>query len=75
MQAEAHRDDDLYNGDHGRYVLQNSPGIGGMKMLRFVKVMYDITDNAMKIPDDNHPDDFIIVFVSIDVQYFYHSQK
>lgn len=24
--AVAHPDDDLYNGDHGRYVLYNSPG-------------------------------------------------
>jgi len=61
LQAEAHYDDDLYDGDHGRYVLQNSPGIGGMKMLSFVKVMYDITDNIMKTPDDKRPDDFISI--------------
>ena len=28
--AVAHPDDDLYDGDHGRYVLQNSPGIDNM---------------------------------------------
>ena len=33
--AVAHPDDDLYDGDHGRYVLQNSPGIGDMQMLSF----------------------------------------
>jgi len=59
--AAAHPDDDLYDGDHGRYVLQNSPGIGGMKMLSFVKVMYDTTDNVMKIPDDTRPNDFISI--------------
>jgi len=59
--AVAHPDDDLYDGDHGRYVLQNSPGIGGMKMLSFVKVMYDTKDNVMKIPDDNRLDDFISI--------------
>jgi 3'-phosphoadenosine 5'-phosphosulfate synthase len=61
MDAIAHKDDDLYNGDHGRYVLQNSPGIGGMKMLSFVKVMYDITDNVMKIPDESRMEDFISI--------------
>jgi 3'-phosphoadenosine 5'-phosphosulfate synthase len=59
--AVAHPDDDLYNGDHGRYVLQNSPGIGDMQMLSFVKVMYDITDNVMKIPDETRMDDFISI--------------
>lgn len=59
--AVAHPDDDLYDGDHGRYVLQNSPGIGDMKMLSFVKVMYDITDNTMKEPDENRLQDFISI--------------
>ncbi len=59
--AVAHKDDDLYDGDHGRYVLQNSPGIGSMKMLSFVKVMYDITDNVMKVPDESRMDDFISI--------------
>eukprot|EP00542_Grammatophora_oceanica_P020344 CAMPEP_0194037038 /NCGR_PEP_ID=MMETSP0009_2-20130614/9392_1 /TAXON_ID=210454 /ORGANISM="Grammatophora oceanica, Strain CCMP 410" /LENGTH=1164 /DNA_ID=CAMNT_0038679029 /DNA_START=54 /DNA_END=3548 /DNA_ORIENTATION=+ len=61
LDAVAHPDDDLYDGNHGRYVLQNSPGIGDMEMLSFVKVMYDITDNVMKIPDDSRPDDFISI--------------
>lgn len=61
LSAFAHPDDDLYDGDHGRYVLQNSPGIGDMKMLSFVKVMYDIKDNVMKLPDDNRPNDFISI--------------
>lgn len=61
MEAVAHKDDDLYNGDHGRYVLQNSPGIGDMKMLSFVKVMYDVSDNIMKIPDENRMQDFISI--------------
>lgn len=59
--AVAHKDADLYDGDHGRYVLRNSPGIGSMKMLSFVKVMYDIKDNVMKIPDDDRPNDFISI--------------
>jgi len=59
--AVAHPDDDLYDGDHGRYVLQNSPGIGDMKMLSFVKVMYDISDNVMKVPDENRMQDFISI--------------
>lgn len=59
--AVAHPDDDLYDGDHGRYVLQMSPGIGDMKMLSFVKVMYDTADNVMKIPDESRLDDFISI--------------
>jgi len=59
--AVSHADDDLYDGNHGRYVLQNSPGIGDMKMLSFVKVMYDISDNVMKTPDPARPDDFISI--------------
>ena len=59
--AVAHADDDLYDGDHGRYVLQYSPGIGDMQMLSFVKVMYDVTDNVMKEPDPSRPQDFISI--------------
>jgi len=59
--AVAHPDDDLYDGNHGRYVLQNSPGIGDMKMLSFVKVMYDTTDNVMKLPDESRMQDFISI--------------
>jgi 3'-phosphoadenosine 5'-phosphosulfate synthase len=59
--AVAHPDEDLYDGNHGRYVLQNSPGIGDMKMLSFVKVMYDISDNVMKVPDETRMDDFISI--------------
>ena len=59
--AVAHPDDDLYNGDHGRYVLQYSPGLGDMKLLSFVKVMYDVTDNVMKVPDESRLADFISI--------------
>jgi 3'-phosphoadenosine 5'-phosphosulfate synthase len=61
MDAVAHPDDDLYDGNHGRYVLQYSPGIGDMQMLSFVKVMYDIKDNTMKIPDETRMNDFISI--------------
>ncbi|CAJ1931650.1 unnamed protein product [Cylindrotheca closterium] len=61
MEAVAHQDDDLYDGNHGRYVLQNSPGIENMKMLSFVKVMYDVSDNVMKIPDESRMQDFISI--------------
>jgi 3'-phosphoadenosine 5'-phosphosulfate synthase len=59
--AVAHKDEDLYDGNHGRYVLQMSPGIGDMKMLSFTKVMYDITDNIMKEPVESRIDDFISI--------------
>jgi len=60
-EATTYADEDLYDGNHGRYVLQNSPGIGGMKMLSFVKVMYDIRDNDMKVPDEDRMQDFISI--------------
>ena len=61
LNAVSHKDDDLYDGNHGRYVLQNSPGIGDMQMLSFVKVMYDVKDNVMKEPDPSRMDDFISI--------------
>jgi 3'-phosphoadenosine 5'-phosphosulfate synthase len=61
MEAVAHKDEDLYNGDHGRYVLGYSPGLGGMKMLSFVKVMYDVVTNEMTTPVESRMEDFISI--------------
>ena len=58
-QAESHPDDDLYNGDHGRYVLAMSPGQYPMHILPFAPVSYDKTDNQMKAKDKSRSDDFI----------------
>ena len=60
-EAVSHKDDDLYDGNHGRYVLRASPGIGDMKMLSFVKVMYDVKSNSMTVPDKDRMDDFISI--------------
>ena len=57
--AEAHPDDDLYNGDHGRYVLTMSPGQDPMTILPFAPVSYDKRDNTMKAKDKTRLDDFI----------------
>mmetsp|Transcript_13168 Transcript_13168/g.20061 ORF Transcript_13168/g.20061 Transcript_13168/m.20061 type:complete len:1009 (+) Transcript_13168:60-3086(+) len=60
--ALAHPDDDLYNGDHGRYVLQMSPGLGqDFNLLGFTKVYYDVTDHQMKVRDESRVDDFISI--------------
>src|SRR3546814_8601279 len=59
--AEAHRDDDLYDGDHGRYVLQMSPGLRDMEILNFDKVYYDKKTNTMTAKDESRPDDFISI--------------
>ena len=40
-QAIAHPDDDLYDGNHGRYVLTMSPGQDPMNILPFGPVYYD----------------------------------
>lgn len=37
-EAVASPDDDLYDAEHGRYVLWMSPGVGSMKMLEFSQV-------------------------------------
>ncbi len=59
--AEASPDDDLYDGDHGRYVLYNSPGQDPMNMLSFTKVYYDTRDHIMKDQDPNRKEDFISI--------------
>lgn len=59
--ALAHPDDDLYNGDHGRYVLTMSPGQEPMEILPFGKVYYDKRDHVMKDMDPSREDDFISI--------------
>jgi 3'-phosphoadenosine 5'-phosphosulfate synthase len=58
-QAVAHPDDDLYDGNHGRYVLTMSPGQDPMNILPFAPVYYDKRDHVMKSKDPTRPDDFI----------------
>jgi len=57
--AQAHPDDDLYDGNHGRYVLTMSPGQDPMNILPFAPVYYDKRDHVMKSKDMSRPDDFI----------------
>ncbi|GAB5367969.1 hypothetical protein AAMO2058_001277700 [Amorphochlora amoebiformis] len=52
---------DFYKGDHGRYVLQTSPGLGDMKILSFGKVFYDKKDQTMKPRDDSRKNDFLSI--------------
>lgn len=52
---------DFYDGNHGRYVLQTSPGLGEMRILSFPKVYYDTTDNTMKPKDPKRKSDFISI--------------
>jgi 3'-phosphoadenosine 5'-phosphosulfate synthase len=59
--AEASPDDDLYDGNHGRYVLTMSPGQDPMNILPFSKVFYDKRDHVMKAKDNSRPDDFISI--------------
>jgi 3'-phosphoadenosine 5'-phosphosulfate synthase len=58
-EAVAHPDDDLYDGNHGRYVLTTSPGQTPMNILPFGQVYYDKRDHVMKARDESRPDDFI----------------
>lgn len=59
--AVASPDDDLYDPDHGRYVLTMSPGQDPMNILPFGQVYYDKRDHVMKAPDASRPDDFISI--------------
>lgn len=45
-EAGASPDDDLYNPEHGRYVLAMSPGVAGMKMLDFAQVSVSVSVSA-----------------------------
>lgn len=54
-------DEDLYDGDHGRYVLHNSPGQSPLDILPFGQVYYDKRDHVMRAADPARPDDFISI--------------
>jgi 3'-phosphoadenosine 5'-phosphosulfate synthase len=53
--------EDLYDGNHGRYVMQMSPGLNGMDVLSFGKVSYDISDDTMKPMDKSRKADFLSI--------------
>lgn len=61
--AVTYPDDDLYKGEHGRYVLQMSPVLEDLQMqlISFDKFYYDVTDHQMKAMDPLRPNDFISI--------------
>lgn len=52
MEAVAHMDDDIYKGEHARYVLQMSPVLedAQMGLISFDKFYYDKTDHTVTTP-------------------------
>lgn len=58
-EAFASPDDDLYDPNHGRYILTLSPGQEPMTIIPFGPFAYDITDHSMKARDPKHPENFI----------------
>lgn len=54
-------DDDMYDGNHGRFVLHNSPGQYPLDILPFGQVYYDKRDHVMRAIDESRPDDFISI--------------
>jgi 3'-phosphoadenosine 5'-phosphosulfate synthase len=58
-EAVSYPDDDLYDPNHGRYVLTLSPGQDPMDIIPFGPFAYDITDHSMKSRDAKRPNDFI----------------
>jgi 3'-phosphoadenosine 5'-phosphosulfate synthase len=59
--ADVDPDDDLYDGNHGRYVLHNSPGQSQLNILPFGQVYYDKRDHVMRAKDESRADDFISI--------------
>ena len=61
--AVTHTDDDMYDANHARFVLQASPLLddGVMQLLSFDKFFYDKTDHQMKAMDPSREDDFISI--------------
>lgn len=55
IEAATFKEEDLYHPDHGRYVLQTSPGLGEMELVAFQQVKYDKRDHTMKTPDPKRP--------------------
>ncbi|KAH9100385.1 hypothetical protein LEN26_015906 [Aphanomyces euteiches] len=54
--------DDMYAGDHGRYVLHLAPGMEQMNLLSFPKVYYDKMDHQMKpIDPTRNKTDFLSI--------------
>lgn len=53
--------DDLYAGDHGRFVLHMAPGMEEFEILSFTKVYYDVTDHTMKPLDTQRKHDFLSI--------------
>ena len=61
FQSGPNKGEDIYAAEHGRYVLQQAPGLEGLRMLAFPKVYYDKTDHTMKPKDKSRKDDFISI--------------
>ena len=61
--AVTHTDDDMYDANHARFVLQMSPLLddGVMKLLSFDKFFYDKSDHQMKAMDPSRESDFISI--------------
>jgi 3'-phosphoadenosine 5'-phosphosulfate synthase len=53
--------DDIYNGDHGRFVLHMAPGMEDFNILSFSKVYYDVQDHKMKPMDKSRKQDFLSI--------------
>ncbi|KAF1772469.1 P-loop containing nucleoside triphosphate hydrolase [Phytophthora cactorum] len=53
--------DDIYAGDHGRFVLHMAPGMEDFNILSFSKVYYDVQDHKMKPMDSSRKQDFLSI--------------
>jgi len=54
-------DEDLYDGNHGRFVLAVSPSMNGLGLMSFGKVYYDQTDHKMRAKDKARKKDFLSI--------------
>lgn len=53
--------EDMYAGEHGRFVLHMAPGLEDFNILSFSKVYYDVKDHKMKPMENNRKQDFLSI--------------
>eukprot|EP00741_Cyanophora_paradoxa_P016000 tig00000042_g15446.t1 len=54
-------DDDIYNADHGKAVLQMAPGLEGLNILPFRVAAYSKSEGKMTFFDPKRADDFLFI--------------
>jgi 3'-phosphoadenosine 5'-phosphosulfate synthase len=54
-------EEDQYDGNHGRFVMQMSPALNGMDVLSFGPIKYDTSDDKMRPVDKSRKEEFLSI--------------